>query len=70
MSLSVLLCFLLHLSIIVSPGSYYQSEIDSHYVQNQAEIDALYNSPEQQVIVNTYSPQLEWIEIWDDDILD
>ncbi len=69
MALELLLCFLLHLSIIVSPGQYYESEIDAFYQDNQAEVDDLYGSPEESQIVQTYSPALEFIEILDDNIL-
>ncbi len=69
MSQAVLLCILLFLSVIFSPGTYYQSEIDQFEIDNQAQIDAIHADPllEQQ-IVDDYSPQLEFIDVIDPDV--
>lgn len=70
MVLELLLCFMLHLAIIISPGTYYESEIDTYYQYNETAIDALRGSAEEAQIVATHSPELEFIEILDDNILD
>lgn len=70
MLLDTLLCILLHLSVIFSPGQYYQSEIDQYEQENQAAINAIHNDPQLEAqIVAERTPDLEFIDIVDDDAL-
>ncbi len=70
MVLETLLCILLHLAVIVSPGEYYQCEIDTFEQQNQAEIDAIHNDPPlENYVITTYSSQVEFIGIIDEDCI-
>ncbi len=68
MAQEVLLCILLYLSVIFSPGEYTEAEIDGFEVQHQAAITTIHNDPQLEAsIVTEYSPQLEFIGIIDGD---
>lgn len=71
MALEILVCILLHLSVMTAPGTYGLSEIEVFENENAMEINAIHADPAlEQSIVQTYTPQLEFIEIWDLDSWD
>ncbi len=66
MVFETLLCILLYLGAIVSPGSYSYQEIDVLTVANQPSINQIHSNPTQeQAIVQEFSPQLEFLDIYD-----
>lgn len=71
MTQATLLCILLYLAVIFSPGTYYQSEIDTFEAQHQADISAIHAQPTLETqIVHDFTPQLEFIDIFDTDAVD
>ncbi len=61
-----LLCFLLYLSAIVSPGSYYQADIDAAELDNASEIQAIESDQGlANTIIQDYSDDTQWITIID-----
>lgn len=68
MHFDTLLCILLYLGSLVSPGSYSDVYVDQQAVLHQAEIDNIHiDPPLEQAIVQTYSPQLEFLDIYPDE---
>ena len=68
MLFDTLLCILLYLGAIVSPGSYSYEFIDQQEVLHQNEIDQVHSDPGfEQTIVQTYSPQLEFLDLYPDE---
>lgn len=66
-----LLCILLHLTLIHSPGTYTYQELTACEAANQADIDQIHADPIlENSIVQTNSPQLELLDIWYDDAED
>lgn len=66
MVLDTLLCIMLYLSIILSPGEYSMQDIEYLEQTNQTSIDQVHNDPPlEQTVVDTYTPQLEFIYIYD-----
>ncbi len=62
--MEAILAIMLYLSLIFSPGSYYQSEIDDLYMDNQVEINEVQNDAQLNPMVqSTYGPQVEYIVI-------
>lgn len=58
---------MLYLVLIFSPGTYYQSEIDTLYDQNeQAIVDVQNDAALSAQVWNDFGPDLEFIEILDD----
>lgn len=69
MIFETLLCILLYLSAIVSPGSYSYQDIAVHESQNQQAINAIHADPAlEQSIVTQYSSQIGFLDIYDNDI--
>ncbi len=69
MVFETLLCVLLYLSAIFSPGSYSYQEIATYEAQHQSAIDDIHADPVlEQNIVTQYSPQLEFLELYDNDV--
>jgi hypothetical protein len=69
MMLETLLCILLYLGAIVSPGTYTYSQIDDQQTANQVAIDQIHADPvQEQDIVSQFTPQLELLDIYDDEI--
>lgn len=67
--MSLFIAILLYLSQIVSPGTYYQSEIDQLIDDNQASINAILNDPAaMQDVEDNYVELVEDVVIWQDDI--
>ena len=65
--MEAILAIMLYLSLIFSPGSYYQSEIDDLYMDNQVEINEVQNDAQLNPMVqSTYGPQVEYILVADD----
>lgn len=65
--MELLLCCLLHLALIFSPGSYYTSEIETLEQNNLYEINLIRNDPTSaQQVMNEHSSELEFINIFDD----
>lgn len=68
MTFEVLLCILLYLSVIFSPGTYTEQEIMDFESANQSQIDPVHADPNlENTIVQTYTPQLEFLDIWHHD---
>lgn len=62
--MEAILAIMLYLSLIFSPGSYYQSEIDDLYDANQVEINEVQNDAQlNPTVQSTYGPQVEFIDI-------
>lgn len=68
MPFETLLCILLYLGAIFSPGSYSGCDINNQTVANQPAIDQIHADPVQEsAIIQDYSPQLEFLDIyWDE----
>jgi hypothetical protein len=68
MLFETLLCILLYLGAIISPGSYTYSQIDDQQTANQVAIDQIHADPvQEQTIVLQFTPQLEWLDIYADE---
>ncbi len=58
----IILAIMLYLSYIVSPGQYYQHEIDAIYDANEVTIQAVHTDPVQmQVVEAEFLPQTEYV---------
>lgn len=69
MVFETLLCILLYLGVIISPGRYSYQEIDAYETAHQQAIDDIHNDPvQEQAIVIQYTPQLEFLDLYDDDV--
>ncbi len=65
--MEAILAIMLYLSLIFSPGSYYQSEIDDLYMDNQVEINEVQNDAQlNPTVQSTYGPQVEYVNILQD----
>lgn len=63
---NALLCILLYLMAIVSPGQYTVSQIEALENQHEIAIQAIHSDPPlEQAIVIEYSPEVEFIGIID-----
>lgn len=63
-ALTAILCVLLYLGLITSPGSYLESEIYNLERDNQAQVDAVENDPVlYPQVIDTYTPDTEWIHV-------
>lgn len=68
MILETLLCILLYLGAIISPGSYSESQIDDQATANQTAIDQIHADPIQEAaIVQQFTPQLDLLDIYADE---
>lgn len=66
MSLETLVCILLYLNVMVSPGTYTMSEVGQFETDHSTEISEIHSDPTfEAVVVQTFQPQLEFIEIID-----
>lgn len=66
MSLETLTCILLYLNVMVSPGTYSVSEVGQFETDHSPEISEIHTDPTfEAAVVQTFQPQLEFIEIVD-----
>lgn len=69
MIFETLLCILLYLGAIISPGSYSYQQIAIQEAAHQTEIDQIHSDPvQEQAIVQQFTPQQELLDIYDDEV--
>jgi 2-C-methyl-D-erythritol 4-phosphate cytidylyltransferase len=62
------LAVLLYMHLIISPGTYFQSDIDAMATANQQQITIIENDPDQmQIVQNDDMPMVEKIVIVNDE---
>lgn len=67
--MDLLLCILLHLAVIASPGSYSHNVIEQCEADNISEVDRIRNDPVfSQQVYNLFIDNVEWINLYDPDI--